>query len=157
MKHVFWLRDGIIGGRRGPNREPWNPAELKAHGIGAVLSVNDGELVHPEDLAPVGIRHECVPLSEDAPPQPGDFEHCVAALPRALAFARQEISSGNAVLVHCNAGKDRTGMFLCYFLCQTEALPPREAIREVRRVRSFALSAVGWEEFTLDVLTELAA
>ena len=48
-------------------------------------------------------------------------------------------------------------MFLCYFLCQTEAMSPREAIREVRRVRSFALSAVGWEEFTMDVLTELAA
>ena len=152
MRNVFWLREGVIGGRSGPNRDTWNPADLAAAGIGAVLSVNDGELVHPEDLAKVAIDHCCVPLSDAAPPQPGDVEICLNALPRALSFVVQSIDRGRSVLVHCNSGKDRTGLFLSYYLCVTEGLKPRDAIREVRRVRSIALSADGWEPFAYQVL-----
>lgn len=155
MRNVFWLREGVIAGRSGPNRDAWNPKELADGGIGAVLSVNDGELVHSEDLCAVGINYSCVPLSDAAPPQPGDLQTCVDALPRALRFALSSIESGRGVLVHCRSGKDRTGMFLTYYLCATEGLTPPRAIEEVRRVRPIALSAEGWETLTLDVLREL--
>jgi hypothetical protein len=39
------------------------------------------------------------------------------------------------VLVHCSSGKDRTGMFLSYYLCATEGMAPSRAIQEIRRVR----------------------
>ncbi|MEO8466492.1 MAG: dual specificity protein phosphatase family protein [Gammaproteobacteria bacterium] len=152
MRNVFWLRRGVIGGRTGPNRDAWKPADLAAGGVGAVLSVNDGDLVHPEDLAKVGIDYRCVPLSDSAPPQPGDLEACLLALPQALSFAVQSIELGRSVLVHCSSGKDRTGLFLSYYLCVAEGLEPREAIREVRRVRPIALSADGWERFAHQVL-----
>jgi hypothetical protein len=87
MRNVFWLRERIIAGRSGPNRAAWSPAELAAGGIGAVLSVNDGELVHCDDLSAVGINYSCVPLSDSAPPQPEDLQVCSAALPKALKFA----------------------------------------------------------------------
>jgi protein-tyrosine phosphatase len=157
MRNVFWLRHGAIGGRSGPNRDPWHPHELAAGGIGAILSVNDGELVHPDELAAAGIDHFCAPLSDTAPPRDGDLEICVDALPRALAFAIRSIAQRRPLLVHCTSGKDRTGMFLSYYLCATEGLSPSAAIREVRQVRPIALSADGWELFAQQVLDELGS
>ncbi len=157
MHKVFWLRPNVIAGRTGPNKDFWQPRELAKGGIGAVLSVNSGELAHLEDLAEVGISYTCVPLSDAAPPQPGDLEICTAALPKALEFALLSIDSGKSLLVHCTSGKDRTGMFLSYFLCKTEGLAPAEAIQAVKHVRPIALSAKGWESFTLQVLDALDA
>lgn len=155
MRNVFWLREGVIGGRSGPNLDPWNPVELAKSGIGAVLSVNDGELVHATDLADAGIDYKCVALSDAAPPRPGDIETCVEALPKALEFAQGAIESRRAVLVHCRSGKDRTGLFLSYYLCVSESLSPLEAVREVKRVRPIALTADGWNEFAVEVLNSL--
>ena len=145
----------MIGGREGPNLEPWDPRELAAGGIGAVLSLNDAELVHADELARAGLEHDWVPLSDAAPPRPGDLEMCVEALPRALSFALGAIERGRAVLVHCRSGKDRTGLFLAYYLCVTEGLSAGEAIRAVRSVRPIALSAEGWEAFAFQVLGDL--
>jgi protein-tyrosine phosphatase len=157
MRNIFWLRKGVIGGRSGPNRDVWSAADLAESGIGAVLSVNNGELVHVADLVDAGIDYKCVPLSEAAPPRVGDLEMCVEALPKALEYAQDVIGSGRTVLVHCTSGKDRTGMFLSYYLCASEGLLPLEAIREVKRVRPIALTAEGWEEFTVKVLGALVA
>ena len=157
MRNVFWLRPQIIAGRTGPNQDAWDPHELAGGGIGAILSVNDGELVHPQDLAAAGIAYAHIPLSDKSPPEPGDFDTCVAALPKALEFAMTSVESDRSVLVHCRAGKDRTGMFLSYFLCKTEGLPPREAVLEVKRVRPIALTAQGWDLFTHQVLETLVA
>ncbi|NQZ68866.1 MAG: dual specificity protein phosphatase family protein [Lentisphaeria bacterium] len=157
MEHVFWLREGVIAGRTGPNRDMWDPTELASGGIGSILSVNNGELVHPRELAAAGINHMCVPFSGIEPPQPGDLEICIAALPVALQFAQSSIRKGQAVLVHCNSGKDRTGMLLSYYLCVTEGLSPVRAIAEVKRVRPIALSAEGWEDLALEALDAVGA
>jgi protein-tyrosine phosphatase len=155
MRNVFWLRPGVIGGRSGPNHDSWDPQDLAAGGIGAVLSVNDAELVRPDELAAAGIEYCHVPLSDAAPPRPGDLEICVDALPRALAFAASSIERRRGVLVHCRSGKDRTGLFLAYYLCVTEGLTASEAIRELKRVRPIALSAEGWGSFAYQVLGEM--
>lgn len=126
-------------------------------GIGAVLSLNDGELVRASELDEVGIAYCCIPLSDAAPPLPGDSQICVNALPRALSFALRSIENHQSVLVHCSSGKDRTGMFLAYYLCATESLTPSEAIREVRRLRPIALSAEGWEKLAYQVLGQLTS
>ena len=65
------------------------------------------------------------------------------------------IESGRVPLVHCSAGKDRTGLVLCDYLCRAEGLAPLDAIRELRRVRPIALSAPGYEDFSIEVLTAL--
>jgi protein-tyrosine phosphatase len=145
----------VIGGRTGPNLDMWDPRDLAAGGVGAVLSVNDGELVRPDDLSAVGIHYRCVPLSDAAPPQPGDLEICTRALPRALSFAVDSIEQDRSVVVHCRSGKDRTGLFLSYYLCAIEGLTAKEAVRELRRVRPVALSAQGWESFSYQVLGKL--
>ena len=155
MRHVFWLRPGRIAGRTGPNLDPWFPEQLAAAGIGAVVSVNDAISVYPDDLARAGIANACFPMADNAPPRPGDFEYCCDMLPRVYAYLAKSIDAGRIPLVHCTAGKDRTGLVLCHYLCEAEALTPLDAIREVRRIRPIALSAPGYEDFALEVLSAL--
>ena len=152
MNHVFWLVPGVLAGRSGPNRDPWDAQDLRAGGIGAILSVNDGGACHPEDFAALGMSYRCIPLSRNEPPRDGDLEHCLAALPVAYDYVRGELDEQRAVLVHCRSGKDRTGLFMCYFLIRESGMSIDDAIAEVRRVRPIALSAEGWEDLAVAVL-----
>ena len=154
MKHVYWLLENELAGRTGPDTDPGDPGELAAGGIGAILSVNNGDEVEPRALQKAGIRYACVPYSNAAPPEPGDVEICVDALRLSYAFARQAKEAGRAVLVHCAAGKDRTGLFMSYYLCRSAGLGPEAAIAKVREVRPIAMSAEGWDEFGLEVLRQ---
>ncbi len=153
MDKLFWLIPGRLAGRPGPDQELWNLKSLRTGGIGAILSVNDGLSCHPDDFKTYGISYVCMPLSGNAPPLPGDDEICLRVLPQAYQFVQTEMQKGHAVVVHCSAGKDRTGLFLCYFLMQHADLSPEEAITAIRKVRPIALSAVGWEEFAKQVLS----
>jgi protein-tyrosine phosphatase len=152
MQNVFWLIPGKLAGRTGPNLDPWNARLLKEGGIDAVLSVNHGILVDAEELNACGISYACIPFSKNAPPEPGDLEICLEALPKAFAFVQQNIENGKAVMIHCRSGKDRTGLLMSYYLIRTQGMTVDEAILEVRRVRPTALSAVGWEEFGREIL-----
>lgn len=152
MKHVFWLVPGAVAGRTGPDRHPWDAGELRAGGIGAVLSVNDGGACHGEDFAALGMAYRCIPLSDNAPPLDGDIAHCLRALSAAYDYVRGELDKDRAVLVHCRSGKDRTGLFMCYFLIRESGVTAEDAIKAVRRVRPIALSAEGWEELAAAVL-----
>ena len=152
MRHVFWLIPDVLAGRPGPDREPWDLEELSLMGIGAVLSVNDGLLCHREDFALAGIEYRCLPLSPNAPPRPGDLEHCRRTLPEALRFVTDMYEQGKATLVHCTSGKDRTGLFLAYYLTKARGRSAKGSVAAVREVRSIAFSALGWERFALDVL-----
>lgn len=155
MQHVFWLRPDLIAGRPGPVYFPWVAKELAAGGIGAILTLNHGQSVYADELADAGIEHGWFPMEDNAPPRPGDFEHCIVTLPEALAFIDRMHSNGKAVLLHCTAGKDRTGLMMAHYLCYHEKLGPVEAIAEVRRVRPDGLSAPEYEPFAIDVLNAL--
>jgi protein-tyrosine phosphatase len=155
VKHLFWLIPNQLAGRPGPNSEPWNLSEIRHANIRAILSVNDGELCNPEEFLKADIRYACTPLSRNAPPLPGDLEICIEALPTAFSFAHNEIQNGHNVLVHCTAGKDRTGLFLAYYLMRTNHITPVQAINKVRTVRPVAFTAEGYEKFALEVLLAL--
>ena len=152
MKHVFWLLPGVLAGRSGPNKTPWDARDLRAGGIGAVLSVNDGAACHAEDFTALGMGYRCIPLSDNAPPRDGDIERCLVALPEAYDYVRGELDKQRAVLIHCRSGKDRTRLFMCYFLVRESGMPVIDAIAEVRRVRPIALSAEGWQDLAAAVL-----
>ena len=152
MQHVFWLVPGELCGRPGPNHQPWQPAELKAAGIGAVLSVNDGESVYADDFAAIDLPQRCIPLARNAPPRESDLELCRERLPLAYAWARQHIDRGRPVMVHCRQGKDRTGLFMAYYLLLREGLDSNSAIARVMSVRPIALTATGWDRFAIEVL-----
>ena len=155
MQHVFWLIPGKLAGRPGPNERPWDAEVLQSAGIGAVLSVNNGISVNPDDFLARGMAYARIPFSGNAPPMLDDLEICVNALPRAYEFVSREIDAGKAVMVHCTSGKDRTGLLLAYYLMRTTGVAPDDAIRQVRVVRPIALSAEGWDEFGREILRRL--
>lgn len=155
MRHVFWLIPGKLAGRPGPDREPWSVRDLKHGGIRAVLSLNDGLCVNSREFRSQGIVYERIPFSDKAPPMPGDMEICIAALPRAYDFLNLAMTTGRPVLVHCSAGKDRTGLLFAYYLMRQTGMTVDEAIDRVRLVRPVALSAVGWEDFGREILRRL--
>jgi protein-tyrosine phosphatase len=102
--------------------------------------------------AVLAMNYRCIPFSDRAPPREGDIEHCLEALPLAYDFVREELDRERTVLVHCTSGKDRTGLFMCYFLIRESGISVREAIIAVRRARPIALSAEGWEDLANAVL-----
>lgn len=152
MEHVFWLLPDRLAGRAGPNRRPWELAAIRALGIGAVLSVNDGAGCDPSEFSALGLIYRCVPLPPNEPPIEGDEELCRLALPPAHEFVLAQHAAGRAVLVHCSAGKDRTGLYMSYFLMREQGLGMEAAIARVREVRPIALSAAGWEAMARRVL-----
>ena len=155
MEHVFWLIPGRLAGRPGPNRKPWNVSALRGMGIDAVLSLNDGEGCDPAAFAALDLDYLCVPLPPNEPPLAGDEEVCRASLPAAYDFVRAHHADHRAVLVHCSAGKDRTGLFMSYFLIREHGLDVDTAIARVRAVRPPAISALGWDALARRVLAKL--
>ncbi len=156
MDQIFWVIPGKLAGRPGPDRVPWDVAALRAGGIGAVLSLNDGALCHPEDFEAHDINYARMPMSDNAPPRPGDDKVCLKILPQAYEFVTEQMNRQRSVLVHCSSGKDRTGLFLSYFLMRHDQLSVSEAIRAVRTIRPIAISALGWEAFATRVLGHFA-
>jgi protein-tyrosine phosphatase len=154
VKHVFWLEAGRLAGRAGPNREPWDLGELHAGGIRAVLSVNDGVCCHAEDFAALEIAYACAAMPDSVPPAPGDEQRCREAAEHALSFIDEHLAADRTVLVHCSSGKDRTGLVLAYYLVKRRGYEPEEALAVVRAVRPIALSAEGWEDLALRLLSE---
>ena len=62
-----------------------------------------------------------------------------------LVTIHDKVSVGHPTLVHCHAGKDRTGLVLVAYLVRYHGLDVNEAIARVRAVRPIAMSTPGYE------------
>jgi atypical dual specificity phosphatase len=128
----------------------------RAAGFDAVINLSE----HPSDLEAfqaAGMEASWVPLPADTPPTKVSEEQCVEALPRAFAFVTMQVAKGRRVLVHCYAGKDRTGMLLAVLVAKKDGLPARAAIDRVREIRPAALTTLGWETLALEVIPRVIA
>lgn len=99
----------------------------------------------PTEIHRHGFAHLLLPLPDSIPPSEEDFRVYRRQLPRALAFIERHVTAGIPTLVHCHAGKDRTGVVLVCYLCICERKSPSEAIRGLRAVKPSLLSAEGYE------------
>ncbi|QSX28871.1 dual specificity protein phosphatase family protein [Shewanella cyperi] len=151
MQQVFWLIEGVLAGRSGPNKDAWDPRALRASGIGAVLSVNGGEGCDPKALAEAGLDYACFPFSTNVPPLPGDDALCAEQAEKALAWLLEHEARGVPVLVHCRNGRDRTGILMACYLMHKGAAPVH-AVSQVRSIRETAFSSEGWDQLVYDVL-----
>lgn len=153
MEHVFWLENTQIAGRPGPNQIPWKLDEFANNGFAAILSVNDGELCHVQDIHDAGLVYACLPMSENAPPRAGDRELSLLSLPKTYEFIETNLNHGK-VLIHCTSGKDRTGLVMAFYLTQKFDMPVDEAMCRVRNIRPIAFTAEGWWEYSRSLLFE---
>lgn len=154
MKDIFWLIQGQVAGRCGPNKMAWELSDIAAAGIKVIISLNDGALCDANAMAALGISHRVFPLPDSIPPTPDDLIICKGQLPKVLAFMRECEADHKPVLLHCRSGKDRTGLMMAYYL-MVQGAAPLHAVSQVRNVRDIAFSAEGWDQFVFDVLYEL--
>ena len=156
MRHTYWLIPNKLCARPGPNEHPWDPQELYNAGIRAVLSVNRAEAVVPKELSRLGITYKRVTLPMATPPGAKDIRVCRRRLPKAYEFAKKQIDAGRPLLVHCRHGKDRTGLFLAYYLSQHYSISADQAIEEVRSRNAGCLTAYGWQNLARELIGQVA-
>ena len=72
-----------------------------------------------------------------------------------MDYLQSQLGRDRTVLVHCSAGKDRTGLLLSYYLALENRIAPETAIARVRQAQFDALSAPGWEELAVRVIRTL--
>lgn len=145
MEYVYWVIEHKLAGRPGPGRRPWNPATLYAGGIRVVVSLA-AETPVKEDLSKYGLEHyqaRFPPIYLFSAGMRKAFIH--EALP-VWAFIHTKLHAGLPTLVHCYAGKDRTGVILAGYLVIYLGMTPQAAVAWVRAKNPDALSALGFEE-----------
>lgn len=143
MEYVYWMIDGLLAGRPGPVEYPWDPGQFAAAGLRTVVSLNTQ--ADPAAIASAGLRHYSLPLPPILPITDALQDLILRGLEEVLATIHAEVSAGQPTLVHCHAGKDRTGLALTAYLVRYHGLDVEEAIERVRSANPIAMSAPGYE------------
>jgi atypical dual specificity phosphatase len=119
-----WVREGRVAasGRPYSKRQvEW----LKNSGVTAILSLTE-EPLPAEWTQGVEVRH--IPMKDHAPVSHSDML-------LGAEYISSALSEGKVVLVHCLAGKGRTGCILAAYLIVSEGKTARQAVDELRAVR----------------------
>ena len=136
------IASGYLFGRAGPSQDPWDVGAMRAAGVASVVSLVELPDSERRAIEDNGIDHVSVPFHCDMfvqpydpragnlPPLQNDFVLDVfAAFDECLA--RHPVASGARVVVHCEAGKDRTGLLAAYHLMTREGMDAKGALDEV--------------------------
>jgi protein-tyrosine phosphatase len=116
---------------------------LYAAGLRVIVSLNTEP--DPAEVAAAGLRHHSLPMSPILPVVASLQNLLLRELDPVLTTIHAKVSAGQPTLVHCHAGKDRTGLALTAYLVRYRGLDVDEALARVRAVRPIALSAPGYE------------
>ena len=126
----YWLVEGIIGGMSRPGTRDDLDEDLEAlrddHGVKTVVSLTESPL-DADRLAQFDLDYHHLPVADFTAPAP-------AVIDRVVDLARVAEHTGNAVMVHCAAGRGRTGTVLACVLV-SRGLEADDAIEAVRAVR----------------------
>lgn len=144
MRFVYWVMPGKLAGRPGPTYAPWDPAELYANGIQAVISLP--EELEIEDLTTYGLQHYRFAFPPVLLTSEGLQKAFIYQALPVWKHIDALLQEGITTLVHCYAGNDRTGAILAGYLVVYQGVEPDAAIRYVRSLNPRAMEATGYED-----------
>lgn len=118
---------------------------LKSHGVGSILALTESPA--PSSwLENSGLEYKNVPIKNHTAPSLTQLDGCVD-------YIESNIQNGRKTLVHCAAGKGRTGTVIAAYLCRQNNVSAQDAMRQVREKRPGSIegrSKAGQEKAIFD-------
>jgi hypothetical protein len=143
VKAVYWVSPNLLAGRPGPRLLPWDLGRIWAGGVRTIVSL---VRVNRTAIQAAGFRHHQVPLPGGLAFFPWIRRWLVQRMLPVVDFIAAEVAAGRPTLVHCHAGKDRTGAVLAGYLIRHQGLSADEAFRLVRQANPRAMTAPGFDQ-----------
>jgi protein-tyrosine phosphatase len=144
VNHVYWVTPGLLAGRCGPDKIPWDPAQLHAAGLRVVVTA--ASEVPVADLASFDLRHRRVRMASLPWLWRRGQRRLVKQARAILPYIHQQLEDGRPTLVHCHDGDDRTGVVLSGYLVTYRGVTPEQAVAEVRRANPRAMKMPGYAQ-----------
>ncbi len=119
----YTVEGGRLAGLPGPAYMEWDFSRLRRMGFSVVVSLECARL-NTFEIEDAGFEHRKICVEDFSPPTFDQMDEFVA-------YVDRKLEEGKKVLVHCYAGRGRTGTMLAGYLIH-RGMAAEAAIREIR-------------------------